>query len=153
MSDTNAHNEVVEASASANNNNAEETETNPLLNSTSAISTSPYEHKDTILRNNFLTEKYHENQLRQKHAKAISSQHNRIIVFCWDLLSSIKIFVTMLISMESVVGCLLTVGATLLAYYSVPKDDIDGVGSNSSSSSVVDWNGSMPTVLLSFAGT
>ena len=59
----------------------------------------------------------------------------------------------MLISMESVVGCLLTVGATLLAYYSVPKDDINGVGSSSSSSSVVDWNGSMPTVLLSFAGT
>lgn len=54
----------------------------------------------------------------------------------------------MLISWESIAGCLLTVGATLIAWYYVPNEN-DTTTIDSSTS--FDWNGQLPTVLLSFA--
>ena len=112
-------------------------ETNPLLSST-AISTPPYAHRDAILRSTFLSEKHRENQQRQRHAREISS-HNDIVLFCWDTISAIVVFATHLVTLQSIVGCLLTVGATLIAYYLVPKNG------------QYEWDGHLPSVLLSFA--
>ncbi|KAL7543316.1 hypothetical protein ACHAXR_012643 [Thalassiosira sp. AJA248-18] len=133
-------------SSSLSHHHNEEEETNPLLlSSTTAISTSPYAHRDTILRSTFLTQKHNENTLLDKQCQEIS-RHNILLLFIWDTYSAITVFATMLISLESIVGCLLTVGATLLAYYStLPSISNDGVDA------LYNWNGQLPTVLLSFA--
>ncbi|KAL7462202.1 hypothetical protein ACHAXS_002598, partial [Conticribra weissflogii] len=84
-----------------------------------------------------------QNAQRELHARQIS-QHSKIFLFFWNIYSTIAVFVTVLITIESVLGIALTVGATLLTYYSVPDENsvVDGI---------VAWNGDLPTVLLSFA--
>ena len=113
-------------------------EKNPLLSSTTAVSTSPFMHHATIVRSNILAEKQEETHKLETNAHKISA-HNTILLFFWNTYSHIIIYVTMLVTLESIVGVLLTVGATLIAWYSVPSDDL------------TEWNGNLPTVMLSFA--
>jgi len=112
----------------------------PLSNLT-AISTSPYLHKVTTRRREFLHETQTKNNLLESNALKISSPKSKAFVFVWDLYSAFKLFGVLLISLETFVGCALTIGATLLAYYMSPKDLVnDG-----------QWDGTLPTILLSFA--
>ena len=125
-------------SGMSNGNNQKNTElTAPLLSPTTAISTSPYSRRDVVRRSNFLTNKQIETKKLEDHAHQIPPT-NIILLFILNTYSHIKIYVTMLIRLESIVGVLLTVGATLIAYYYYPSDDAE-------------WNGNLPSVLLSFA--
>lgn len=65
------------------------------------------------------------------------AQRNRIWLFFADGYSAFKVFGTYLISLESIFGCLLSVGATIYAYF--VTQDKPG------------WDGAMDWVLLSFA--
>jgi hypothetical protein len=112
-------------------------ECNPLLHPNTAVSTSPYHHQSTKLRSTYLRQKKREAQPLVEKAREISS-HGAFFTFLWDIYSAVSVFVAMLLNYESVFGCLVTVGATLLAYYLVEDHDAD-------------WNGNLPTVLLSFA--
>lgn len=66
------------------------------------------------------------------------SSHGAFTLFLWDTFSAMIVFATMLITLESIVGCCLTVGATLIAYYCVPDQTLE-------------WNGQLPSFLLSLA--
>eukprot|EP00986_Skeletonema_menzelii_P012636 scaffold7046_cov151-Skeletonema_menzelii.AAC.6 len=116
--------------------------TTPPISNPSAISTSPYLHKVTARRHNFLHESQTNNNLLERNALKISSHKSKLFLFLWDLYSAFRLFGVLLISMETFVGCALTIGATLLAYYLSPK-----VISVSDSQ----WDGTLPTILLSFA--
>jgi hypothetical protein len=112
-------------------------EPTPLLSPSSAISASPYAHHDIILRSSYLARRQRENQRFEEDARRVSS-HNSFLLFVWDGLSAVKIFAHMLCNWETALGCLLTVGATLIAYHYAPNDDSD-------------WNSRLPDILLSFA--
>ncbi|KAL3775798.1 hypothetical protein ACHAW5_002294 [Stephanodiscus triporus] len=108
-----------------------------LLSPSSAISTSPYAHHDTVLRSSFLARKQRASQRREQDAHQISA-HNSFLLFVWDVFSAMKIFAGMLFNWESMLGCTLTVGATLMAYYYSPYDGDE-------------WQSRLPDILLSFA--
>jgi len=129
--------EIERGTASNGDNQKEEELLAPLLSPTTAISTSPYIREDVVRRSTFLTNKLQETKQLEDHAHEIPPT-NIILLFILNTYSHIKIYVTMLIRLESIVGALLTVGATLIAYYYYPSDDIE-------------WNGNLPSVLLSFA--
>ena len=103
----------------------------------SAISSSPYTHHLISRRSSLLHTKTRETKQLETIARNIST-HSTFFLFLWNIYSAIAVFVTMLVTIESLLGCVLTVGATLVAYYSVPLEDVD-------------WNGQLPSVLLSFA--
>ena len=137
MEPTSITSEIERGTASNGNNQNEDELLAPLLSSTTAISTSPYIRRDVVKRSTFLTNKQIETKQLEDHAHQIPPT-NIILLFILNTYSHIKIYVTMLIRLESIVGALLTVGATLIAYYYYPRDDVD-------------WNGNLPSVLLSFA--
>ena len=110
--------------------------------SAKAISTSPYLHKVTARRQKFLHESQTNNNLLETNALKLSSHNSKVFVFLWDLYSAFRLFGVLLISMETFVGCALTIGATLLAYYLSPNDV---------TVSDTTWDGTLPTILLSFA--
>ena len=115
-----------------------EESTTLFLSPSIAITTSPYAHHDTILRYSYLARSHLASQKCEQHAHQISS-HNSFLLFVWDGVSAIKIFARMLFNWQSMLGCALTVGATLMAYYYAPND---GGG---------EWNSNLPDILLSFA--
>lgn len=119
---------------------ADSSATSPL-STPAAISTSPYLHKVTTRRREFLHESQTNNNLLESNALKISSHKSKVFVFLWDLYSAFRLFGVLLISMETFVGCALTIGATLLAYYMSPKVAV----------SEEQWDGTLPTILLSFA--
>jgi len=138
MEPTSITSEIESGTASNGNNHQNEDELRtPLLSSTTAISTSPYTRRDVVKRSTFLTNKQIETKKLEDHAHEIPPT-NIILLFILNTYSHIKIYVTMLIRLESIVGALMTAGATLIAYYYYPSDDVD-------------WNGNLPSVLLSFA--
>lgn len=107
-----------------------------------AVSTSPYLHKVTARRHKFLHESQTNNNLLETNALKLSSHNSKVFVFLWDLYSAFRLFGVLLVSMETFVGCALTIGATLLAYYMSP---------NVVAVSDAQWDGTLPTILLSFA--
>lgn len=112
-------------------------------------STAPHQRQTAQLRSSLLSQKFHEFNQSERVAHNLASSHNSIFVFLWDIYSSLIVYVTLLTSTESIVGLALTVGATLLAYYLQPNYNVaadDGNGGN-----YADWNGELPSVLLSFA--
>mmetsp|Transcript_2108 Transcript_2108/g.4444 ORF Transcript_2108/g.4444 Transcript_2108/m.4444 type:complete len:517 (-) Transcript_2108:872-2422(-) len=115
----------------------------PLQRPTITITTTPYSHKRLQQQKSLLQTKQSQNAQRELHARKIS-QHSKIFLFVWNIYSTIVVFITALVTIESVLGIVLTVGATLLTYYSVPDE-------NSAVDGVMPWNGDLPTVLLSFA--
>jgi len=137
MEPTSITSEIERGTASNGNDQNEDELLAPLLSSTTAISTSPFIRSDVVRRSNFLTNKQKETKQLEDHAHQIPPT-NIILLFILNTYSHIKIYVTMLIRLESIVGALMTAGATLIAYYYYPSDDVD-------------WNGNLPSVLLSFA--
>jgi hypothetical protein len=127
-------------SSPSDDNDSSAAASSPLSNLT-AISTSPYLHKVTTRRREFLHETQTNNKLLESNALKISSHKSKAFVFIWDLYSAFKLFGVLLISMETFVGCALTIGATLLAYYMSPKHLVNAG----------EWDGTLPTLLLSFA--
>ena len=115
-------------------------DTSPLLQSM-ATSTSPYLHKVTQHRYQFLHERQIHNNLLESNAlkEVASHRSSRVFVFLWDVYSSFALFGMKLISLSTIVGCVLTIGTTLIAYYLSPQ------GPDSM------WDGMLPTTLLSFA--
>ena len=97
----------------------------------------PNTHYDTALHSAYLARRHGANQLFKRDAHQISL-HSPFFLFVWDAFLAIKIFTGMMFNWSSMLGCALTIGATLLAYYNVPDD-----GSK--------WNGQLSDVLLSFA--
>jgi hypothetical protein len=110
-------------------------------------STAPHQWRTARLRSNLLSQKIHEHNQSERAAHAIASSHNTIFIFLWDIYSSLIVYCTLLTSTESIVGLALTVGATLLAYYLQPNYN----NNNLSGGGYYDWNGDLPSVLLSFA--
>ena len=108
------------------------------------VSTSPFQHYNTQLRQTMIHKKQKECKASEESARTIS-KHCRLVLFFMDLHAAFLVFVTMLLNLESLLGLTLTVGATLLAYYSVLMAEEEGVALE------YEWNGSLPTVLLSFA--
>jgi hypothetical protein len=98
-------------------------------------------HNVAKRRHESLHEKSAHNHELECNALKISSHKNKAFVFAWDLYSSFKLFGVLLITMETFVGFFLTIGATLLAYYFSPTYRWNDR----------DWDGALPTVLLSFA--
>ncbi|KAL3757851.1 hypothetical protein ACHAWU_004175 [Discostella pseudostelligera] len=109
-------------------------------------STAPHQRHTVQLRSTLLSKKAHEFNQSERVAHTLASSHNIIFLFLWDIYSSLIVYVTLLTSTESIVGLILTVGATLLAYYLQPNYNVA-----SDSGYYVDWNGELPSVLLSFA--
>mmetsp|Transcript_26251 Transcript_26251/g.59998 ORF Transcript_26251/g.59998 Transcript_26251/m.59998 type:complete len:446 (+) Transcript_26251:254-1591(+) len=107
-----------------------------------AISTSPYIQSDSRLRSKYLHDRRTENAVFESRAAEIS-RHNRLVLALWNSWSVLVLYVTALISIESVVGIGLTVAVTLVVYFNV-SDDYEHDSS-------FGWNGNLPTVLLSFA--
>ncbi|KAL3796255.1 hypothetical protein HJC23_008575 [Cyclotella cryptica] len=109
------------------------------------ISISPYHHHDAQLRFATLRQKKHELKAVEKRAREIA-KHSVPTLFVVNLCSAALVFLKMLLNPESMLGLVLTVGATLIAYYAVlSKEEAQGT------SMEYDWNGNIPTVLLSFA--
>ena len=113
----------------------------PVQPRPTTVSTSPYLHNVAKRRHESLHEKSAHNHELECNALKISSHKNKAFVFAWDLYSSFKLFGVLLITMETFVGFFLTIGATLLAYYFSPTYRWNDR----------DWDGALPTVLLSFA--
>ena len=105
------------------------------------VSTSPFEHHNAQLRQTIIHRKQRECKTGEESARNIS-KHCRLVLFFMDLHAAFLVFVTMLLNLESLLGLTLTVGATLLAYYFVLAAE---------GAMDYEWNGSLPTVLLSFA--
>jgi hypothetical protein len=116
----------------------------PLLPNT-CISTSPYQHYDTQLRQANIRQKQKECKKDEENARKIA-KHCRLSLFFMDLYAAFVVFFKMLFNLESLLGLALTVGATLLAYYTVLTEE-----KGTSNNVEFGWNGSLPTVLLSFA--
>jgi hypothetical protein len=115
-------------------------------NATCLPSTAPHQRHTVHLRSTLLSKKAHEFNQSERVAHTLASSHNIVFVFLWDIYSSLIVYVTLLTSTESIVGLILTVGATVLAYYLQPNYNVA-----SDSGYYVDWNGELPSVLLSFA--
>ncbi|KAL9185767.1 hypothetical protein ACHAXT_003544 [Thalassiosira profunda] len=131
---------MTEAPAANRSGGGEEAD--PLLAPASAASTPPHSRHDAALRAAFLAGKVRDNRQLQSRAAKIA-HHNALILFVWDTSSAIWIFATHLISLESIVGCALTVGATLICWYYAPINE-----SNPNSNW---WDGNLPSFLLSLA--
>ncbi|KAL3762573.1 hypothetical protein ACHAW5_003111 [Stephanodiscus triporus] len=104
-----------------------------------AIPTSPYDRRDAAIRSAYLARRHRSNRLLEREAHAISL-HNSLFLFVWDTYSAFTVFAGMMFNWSSMLGCALTMGATLLAYYNAPNDRNE-------------WNGrvGITDILLSFA--
>ncbi|KAL7521862.1 hypothetical protein ACHAWX_006550 [Stephanocyclus meneghinianus] len=116
----------------------------PLLPN-SCVSTSPYHHREAQLRYATLNQRRQECKPDEENARKIA-KHCLPTLFVLNLYSAMLVFFKMLLNLESIFGLALTVGATVVAYYAVlyKEETRGGTGG-------YDWNGDIPTVLLSFA--
>jgi hypothetical protein len=114
----------------------------PLLPNT-CISTSPYQHHDSQLRQANMRHKQKQCKVDEQNARDIA-KHYMPTLFVMDLSAAFIVFFTMLLNLESLLGLALTVGATLLNYYLVLEDE-------TTVNTGFQWDGNLPTVLLSFA--
>jgi len=112
-----------------------------LLNSCTSIS--PFHYLDVQMRQTHLRKKQRECNNSEEKVRMMT-KHGLPTLFAMDLFSAVVVFLSMLMNVESFLGLALTVGATLLNYYLVLMKE-------ETSRTEYDWNGTLPTVLLSFA--
>lgn len=114
------------------------TSVTPFLTASTAISTSPYSHTATLHRSTYLSN-HRKACTRYEEDARRSSTHHSLLLFIWDGFSALQIFAIILCNWVSILGLVLTVGATLLAYYYAPVDRDEG------------WESKLPDILLTFA--
>ena len=110
------------------------------------MTASPYQQYHEQLRRINVRSKQKECKTEEDHVRKIS-RHYMPTIFVMNLYAAFKVFFTMLLNIESLLGLALTVGATLYGYrFVLSQEELaarSGIEYN--------WNGTLPTVLLSFA--
>eukprot|EP00956_Cyclotella_meneghiniana_P012371 scaffold17601_cov57-Cyclotella_meneghiniana.AAC.1 len=110
------------------------------------MTASPYEHYHEQLRRINIRSKQKECKTEEDHVRNIA-RHYMPTIFVMNLYAAFKVFFTMLLNIESLLALALTVGFTLYGYHMVllQEEQATQLGME------YNWNGTLPTVLLSFA--